>query len=191
MEYLAWQNDIQDEYCYINKCPSDISDDKWMLTEGASCKDWFPDDLVFDLDPDSGIKIPDSIPNSLNIHIVSEKLKSILESESQEYEFFPITIKNAKGKKVAKTYYVANLLTKISCTDLKQSKYVESCLDKGQFASISKLVLDEKKIPEGTPLFRLGEMTELVLVSKELAIKIKRENGCTGALFVFLTSYSG
>ncbi len=54
---------------------------------------------------------------------------------------------------------------------------------------ITELVLDESKIPEGKMIFRLGEMTELLIATEDLAIDIKRTHGCNGIFFVAIEEY--
>ena len=88
MNYFPWENEIDDDLASISKIPSEINDDLWKLDEGISCTDWFPEDLVFELDPNSGIKLGDAIPNSLGICVVNDKLRSILEEFESSFEFY-------------------------------------------------------------------------------------------------------
>ena len=189
MNYFPWEDDEDEDLAHINKIPIEINEDLWKLDEGISCKDWFPDELTFELNPNYGMKLGDSIPNSLSIKVISEKLKMLLEENCNNFEFFPVDIINPKGKKTRKAYYVANLIGTLHCMDLNKSQYRYSNLDKGQMARISELSLDESKIPKGTQIFRLGEMTELLIVADPLAEIISDKNKCTGIFLTYLEDY--
>ncbi len=189
MQFFPWESEDDEDLEVVNKTPASLLGTKWKLTEGISCKDWMTEDVVFELDPNRGIKLSDSIPNTLNIHIVSEKLKDILDASGENIEFFPVTILNPKGKKISKPYFIANVVGSVKCMDLKSSEYRESAMDKGQMTRVSRLVLDEEKIPEGKQIFRLGEMTELLIVAEPLALKIAVDNKCTGVNMTYLEDY--
>ena len=189
MDYFPWEKDLDEALASINSTPDNISDQHWKLTEGISCKDWFPEEVEYQLDPTSGVKIADSVPNSLGIIICSEKLKSILEKRCSEFEFFPIKLRNAKKKIVSKKYFVANLVGTLACMDMKKSKYKEDELDKGQIRAISELHICDDKVPEGTQIFRLAERTRLHIVLDPLADEIAVDNKCSGVSLTFLEDY--
>ena len=119
MNYFSWKNETDEDIASINKIPSEINDNLWKLDEGISCRDWVPEDLTFELDSNSSIKLGDAIPNSLGICIVNDKLRSILEEFEGSFKIFPIKIKNAKSKISKKKYYIANLVGKVSCMDIR------------------------------------------------------------------------
>ena len=189
MNYFPWEKDDDEDLAFIKKVPDELKGNDWKLTEGISCSDWFPDSVTFELDPNQGIKLTDAIPNCLNIHIVSEKLKGILLDNSKHFEFFPVSIKNAKGKISKKKYYVANLTIKVNCMDMNKSKYKANLLDKSQARKISHLFLDEEKIPNDELIFRLGEMTDLLIVKEGLAKIIAIEEDCSGVIMTYLEDY--
>ena len=185
MKYYCWvDDDTDDSLTAINKLPDELEEHYWKLTHGVSSTDWFPDTVEFQLDPNYGVKIPDSIPNSYLLKIVSEKLKGILQESSESFEFYPIKLRNAKGKLSTKKFYVANLINTISAIDSKKSQVRESKLDTTQVDAIKKLVLDKKKIPEETAIFRLSESPDIYITTKEMAINIKRTNSCNGLFFI-------
>ena len=189
MSYFPWENKIDEDLARINKIPDSITEDLWKLDEGISCADWMPEDVVFELAPNSGIKLGDAIPNSLGICIVNDKLKTILSKADSNFEFFPAKIKNARGKFSTKKYFIANLIGTVHCMDMQASKYRMSKLDKGQAERITELVLDEEKIPEGKQIFRLGEMSQLLIVAKPTAMEIAVHQKCTGVNMTYLEDY--
>jgi len=187
MNYYPWEHD--EDLAVISRIPASINDHFWKLHEGISCQGWFPEEVLFEVDPNRGIKLADSIPNSLNLYIVSEKLCEILAAADTSFEFLEVGILNTKGKNVGKKYYIANLVGSLMCMDADQSDFEQSNLDKKQVSWFRRLVLDESKIPEDKQVIRLGEMTELLLVSEELAIKIVREGKCSGVSLTYIEDY--
>ncbi len=133
-------------------------------------KKWFPENMVFDLSENHGEKLTDSISNIYRLFIVSEKLKNVLGNTGEEFEFFPVKIRNHEKKIIDSPYYLANLLGSLACLDKEQSEYVINPMNTDRAMYFSKLVLDETKIPKGKKIFRLKEFPELLIVNESLAI---------------------
>ncbi|UII34668.1 hypothetical protein LVD17_12700 [Fulvivirga ulvae] len=178
------------ELAEISKCSELLEGRRYNLSWGIQSKDWMLEKMEFQLDPDSGVKITDSIPNTLGLKIVSEKLKLILEETALNIEFFEVDIRDAKGKLVESTYYIANLLDVVECMDLKKSRYKRSILKESHMGRIDYLAIREKAIEEKISIFRLAEMPRLHILSEKLGIKIKRLEGCTGMDFIGVEDFS-
>ena len=183
--YLPWTDSNDSSLARISPVlPDDLEEISWMFNgKDLSLKDAFPENVVLDLQEDRGLKLSDFIPNSHHSLIVSEKLKSILETSDSSFEFYKISIRNLKKRIEKKPYYLAHLLDSVECLDLDESDVRWSSLDSSQAARITKLVLDKSRIPEDKQIFRLAEMKGLVMVRKDLAFKIYREEECRGMLF--------
>jgi len=182
--FAPWIDDQDATYARLSDAyPPEFDDFHWMLLEGESAADDYPDEMTVELAPDSGVKLADSIPNLLSIYVVSEKLKGILEQTGEAFEFLPLRIRNHKGKVEKETFYIANLLGSLRCMDLEQSDAAQSSMEKDQMRRIRRLVLDPEKIPEAKKIFRLGEMKQLIIVRKDLAVEIYRTQGCRGMIF--------
>ncbi len=190
MSYYPWINATDEEFAWLSDwLPEELRDNAYLLNKGVSVKEWFPDDVVFDLSPDKGIKLVDYFPNTDQIFVVSGRLKDVLAETGASFEFFPVKIRNHKGRIVDEPYFLANLVGSIQCVDHAQSDYVESNLIKGQVSYFKKLALKEDNIPEGTQIFRLGERLPMLLACEELALKIKRELYMEGMIFRKLEAY--
>jgi len=191
MEYLPWVEDDEDEaLAWIISKPAELEGDSYQIHEKSSIRAWWPDEVTFDLSPDYGVKVCDFIPTVLGLHIISEKLKKILESECGEgFDFYPVKIRNQKGRLVKKPYYLAHLRKIIAAMDWEQSDFDASSMSPDQALNIRKLVLDENKIPEGTKIFALHEQPDLWLVSYDLAVKIYRDEDCDGMAFIDIGDY--
>jgi len=193
LNYFPWiEDDEDDSFAWLGGKPRELieSNDNYLLKEGKRCAGWFPKDLIFDLSPDYGSKLTDSLPNTFHLLVVSEKLKDLLEARlpPESIEFLSIRVRNPKKKPVDKKYFIANVLTTVACVNKTKSKFVMSSIDKSQVNYFSRLVLDEKKISEDAKLFRLAEQTALVIVREDLATDILRAK-CNGMMFVVMEEY--
>ncbi len=184
MNYYIWTRDDEDDaLAWIKKVPDSIYKKLYRFDEGVLVKDWFPDDVVFELDLGKGMKLSDSIPNILSLLIVSEKLKQILEKDSgAEFEFFLVKIKDQKGNFVEGNYYVANVIGSVDCVDMEKSNYIMGKINKDQVNYFKELVLDEEKIQSDLKIFRLQQQTKTITVNEALGVAILKA-GCTGVLF--------
>jgi hypothetical protein len=192
MDYYVWSDDRYDDaFAWISDRPEAFGSEGFRLNEGIPCADWFPKDLVFDLSRQyGGVKLPDHFPNTLSLRVVSGKLKKMLEELAPEtrIEFLPVQVRNRRKKLEAAPYFVANVLDVIPCTDMKKSEYWKNTIVKDQIQRFKRLVLDERKIPKGKKLFRLGEMKSLLLAHRDLGQAIV-DADCTGVFFMDVEEY--
>ncbi len=192
MRFYPWVDDDEDDsFAWITKDSDFLLHcmDSYLLHEGVSVKHWFPTDTVFQLADHRGIKLTDSIPNTLLLLIVSEKLKGVLEEKSgTEIEFLPVRIRNQRGRLVPDPYFIANPLGTLECVDTERSKFRTSEIRPDQVARFYNLALDASKIPPDTRLFRLKEKSNLVIVREDLGKDILRA-GCDGMTFLNIEDY--
>jgi len=190
--YYPWMEDDEDDaFAWVTKKSDFLMHcmDSYLLCEGVSVKSWFPTDSVFQLADDYGMQLTDSIPNTLNLLIVSEKLKGVLEEKSgAEIEFLPVHLRNHKGRLVAEPYFIANPLGTVECVDRERSQFRTSSIRPDQVFRFFRLAVDTAKIPPDARLFRLKEQTDLILVRQDLADEILRA-GCNGMLFLEMEDY--
>lgn len=146
-------------------------------------------EIVFDLSPDHGKKLADSVPNTLSILVVSDRLRSLLAATGEEIDFHPVRIRNLKGRMVKDPYFLANPLGAVDCMDREQSDFEESALEPGQVNYFRRLVLDPERIPADRKLFRLASQKDLVLVRKDLAYEIFRVQKCEGMIFQAIETF--
>ncbi|QSQ22277.1 hypothetical protein JY651_45340 [Pyxidicoccus parkwayensis] len=192
MKYYPWVADDEDDsFAWITKDSDFLMHcmDSYLLNEGVSVKSWFPTDTVFHLDDDRGIRLTDSIPNTLHLLIISEKLKRVLEEKSgANIEFLPVHIRNHKGRLVQEPYFIANILGTVECVDPERSKFRNSEIRPDQVFHFYRLALEESKIPLDAKLFRLKEQTDLSIIREDLGKDILRA-GCDGMIFQEMDDY--
>lgn len=187
--FHPWLEPEDDELACIDERPKEIRRKGYLLAEGVSCKDWYPENVECQLDEEAGMVLADVIPGPASMRVVSEPLKKLLEHEAScEIEFLPISIRDHRDHLIGENYYIANVLEVIFCMDRDKSDYVESSLDETRVHTHRHLYLDDSKIPENANLFRLGEDPYLLLVRQDLA-KTMADAGLTGIEFIKLEDF--
>ncbi|RKG95068.1 hypothetical protein D7V97_37875 [Corallococcus sp. CA053C] len=184
MNYHPWTHDDDEAFVQIDETPPEIEDKDFLLDEGRPASSWFPAEVVFDFSPVGGLKPVDSVPNTLGLYIVSEKLRSILESASgARFEFLPVKLRNHKRKLLSEPYFVANLLDVVACVDREHSEFRMNQLITHEIRRFKRLVLDTSKLGPDTKVFRLEERPDMFIIREDLAHTII-EAGCTGMVFM-------
>lgn len=188
MRYLAWENvEEWDRWARVAVEPEAIRSESFKLTTGVPADGVVPDALPFDVSPEFGVELADSIPNSVNLRLVSARLLALFASAGVAHQAFPITVRNARGRVEAEPYFVLNILEQRACADLERSLYGRALI-RGRIARIRRLVLDPSRIEPPTAAFRLAECPQLVLVREDLAARIET-SGMTGLRLETLEDY--
>jgi hypothetical protein len=182
--FSVWVHDLHPDYAQIgDNTPPEIEDISLALHRGIAVGDKFPDGIVFNLSHDHGIQLTDSLGNFILLHVVSERLRDVIQKTGCPVEFHPVKIRNHKGRIAREPYFVMNLLCTIDCMDRMKSDWAESEIEPGKARRIREIILDMDKIPEGTRLFRLSVDPSLIFVDINLAREIYRGLGCRGMIF--------
>jgi len=183
MAFFVWTFFSEDPSAIkITDEPLELEEDAYLLHDGVPVAEWFPDSIVFTLSADGGSRLVDAIPNTLNLLLISEKLKAVLVASHGEFEFFPIEVHSPNGVPLKQPYFLANLLTTCACADLKRSEYDMNPLVKNQVRRFYRLVLEAGKIPLRQDIFRLMERTRLILIRADLRDRLESE-GVQGPVF--------
>lgn len=145
---------------------------------GTSLAGRFPDILLTLMD---GYESPPGLVDYFKVgllHIVSSKLKDLLQSMNVEVDFFPVSVSYRSER--LDHYFVANPLKRFNAVDLSVSE-LEIDDELGDALSVRHLALDESKFL-GTRLAVISEI-QRIGVSDEVS-KAVEEEGCTGCTFV-------
>jgi hypothetical protein len=190
MSFYVWVYNAADpSFAWIDELPSGIAEKGYLLNEGEPCAGWFPSDAQLGISSEYGIKLPDAIPNTALIHVISDRLRKILEERSgASIEFLPVRILDKKQRPDKRAYHVMNLLDSIACVNRSRSDYDASHILKNQIARFRRLVLDESRLSPQAKLFRLTDMPDLVIVREDLATEIQAAR-CTGMTFQPIDEY--
>jgi hypothetical protein len=193
MRYAVWEPDHQDpEFAWItSRVIGAIAENEHELSDGKPCRSWFPPKLVVPLEPGTGAKLPNAVPNFCGWIVADADLRAVIEAHVKpgSIEFLPLRVR--RGKKThSRPFWMANVLTTVEAVDLKRSRFTKNALRKGRVADFTKLVLDERRIPADAALFRLSVKPNTILVREDLGRAIKRAvPPLTGMWFCRLADY--
>jgi len=136
----------------------------------------------------------DSIIKTSKTHVAGNPLGAMIYSDTlldyiydyikNDAQIFKIDITQKKTGKIIKGFNFIHPTTIIKCVDMKKSKYVIDNEDNS--IRLTKIRLDESKIPNNLHLFRLEEATHIEVVSEEFVkplIGKKMEGICLFKLF--------
>ena len=130
-------------------------------------------------------KAPDDYFQVGSIEVVSDQIKTTMETFNVKVEFLPIQV-FYKGKLYSnKSYFFCHILDQVDCFDHEQGRctFHEAPGFKDRIDEIEKLAIDEQKA-EGHHLFRLAKGAEYIIcMSDELAKQIQASKA-TGARFI-------
>ncbi|CAM3234417.1 hypothetical protein G4177_21685 [Corallococcus sp. ZKHCc1 1396] len=192
MSFRPWLSDDEnDAYAWITYAPSALRKEpkEYELHKGITVQHWYPVNVTFPLAEDRGLELTDSIPNTLGLIIVSERLKRFLEANAGAHmEFLPARLLDQKDRLVPEPYFILNLLEVVECVDLEKSQYERSAIIPSFIAWFSLLVVDPARIPPEAKLFRLKEKPNLILIREDLAQVLVNED-YTGMMFLDLEEY--
>lgn len=173
-KYYVWTETQNDKYVWVTDLPSFMVTwkDGYLAEEGVPLSEIIPPDRVFELDKNRGSVLPDVIPNTCGVQLVSKPLRDFLEKESgAAFEFIPVQVKDQRGRLLDESYFIANLLGPGVPLD-RQKSDVDWSFRPNKTSRIRRLVLDSAKIPPDAKLFRLAERGDVILVREDLVRKI-------------------
>ncbi|WP_141617125.1 DUF1629 domain-containing protein [Myxococcus sp. AB036A] len=173
-----------DESCLIDELPRPLDKKFWMATKGVRMGNEYTSGVRLKMSRDGGLGIPDYIPNTLLLPMVSDKLKSLLEKEAGvEIEFLPFSLYNHKGRVAAEACFIANVIGTHECVDAAKTRGEKSIISPGQFEALSQLTLDSAKVPSDAKLFRVNVFPRALIIRDDLRATLERE-GITGIRYV-------
>lgn len=163
-------------------------EEDYLLNHGVPVAHLIPMEPVFLINPGSGKAIPDCISNTADLLLVGEGLKEYLREHSgANIEFIPSRVKNHRGRLLTRSFYVANVLGAVACIDRKKSDI--EWFDSDNASCIKRLVLNQKKIPKDTKLFRLANSSGAFLLREDFCRELFEKGPSKGASFIPVADY--
>lgn len=124
---------------------------------------------------------------SFNVPVFSERLASVLTGVvGGDVQWIPIDVPNYSG------YFALNALRVVDCLDELRSEFIKWTLDDvrpelvGGYRSVTRPVLDVRKIPDGLHVFRIRGWRSGLFVS-DVVKGLMERSLCEGAEFVDVT----
>lgn len=121
-------------------------------------------------------ELPDLMESSWSSKMVSAKLKKILEKNCPDcIQYIPVTLEDYPDK----PYWIANVLTSVSCIDRDKSRFSTVPRPPHTIRKVNRLVL--KPIADDAPaVFRMEEIPSLMLVSEVLRKEFEAASSSPG-----------
>ncbi|NMO22133.1 hypothetical protein HPC49_36135 [Pyxidicoccus fallax] len=183
--YFILNQTINDENCLIDDLPRPLKKTAWAASEGIRMGDTYPSGVRLQMSNRfRGMVVPDLIPNTLLKHMVSGRLKALLEKEAGvEIEFLSFALYNHKGRVAAQDCFIANVIGTQDCADMAKTEGEPSIISPGKFEALFKLALDPERVPPEARLFRLEVMPRVLVIRDDLR-SVLEQNGITGIQYI-------
>jgi hypothetical protein len=186
--YYILQVESDDLHCaiwdYLDEFP-DIENP----AEGIPAVGAFPDEVRFQMSHQvPGLMIADLISNALGYLMVSSRGRSFLEANARaKIEYLRFTLLNHKARVASTDCYIANVLGTVDCVDRQRTKGDLSAVEPTEYLSISRLMLDPRRIPPDRDLFRIASQPQTLIVRDDLRATMEAMS-LSGATFLDLGS---
>lgn len=168
-----------EESAHIDQDLEDL-EKPWLLGQGVRVGADFPSGSPWPLSRTwKGVRLNDFVSNKFGRLVVSERVRKILEAEPIEIEWLPIRLFDQKKREIQAPYFVANLVGTVECIDVERSEFSRSSAFPDSIFILRRLILDRARVPENTPLFRLNQMPQTLIVRADLVEKFQTA-GVTG-----------
>ncbi|SFL18190.1 hypothetical protein SAMN05216390_11332 [Lachnospiraceae bacterium KH1T2] len=179
MKYYKLMLDMSGKRDVIFHYEDDYGIGQNELNKGVYYEKW-DDRFCFYFDENEGDIWTDFIANDKGWLIVSEKLKFILERAKTSIQFIKLNVKDYKGRRVNKKYYIANIIKKVDALCLDKSEYFTTYIKGiGEIYTVSKYGVYEEKV-EQNDIFKLKENNQVPIFISDKLKKAMENNGVTG-----------
>lgn len=146
--------------------------------------DGWNDNLEIYYSSDEGNVWTDYLANDKGWFLVSEKLKTLLESVNTEIQFLKVSVRENKNVNLKKDYYFANVLRVVDALCLEKSKYFETEIAGiGTIYTVSKYGIYSDKT-ENSDVFKLANRQQVPLFVSEKFKSLIDEYNITGISLV-------
>lgn len=179
-EYYIVMQSSDPTYCLIDK-DADGVEEEWNLIEGIKMRSNFPDNTSYHMSKNNkGSKLTDFLVNTINLLMVSQKVKNLMEQEGiTDVEFLHFTLYDKKDRIVNKDYFVANLIGTVDCLNIDESIFTRDSLEPDKIMIFEKVVLHTERILGDKKFFRLKERPTLHIIRSDF-VAVLAKNNVTG-----------
>ena len=156
------------EFCILHDYPEGMGLKTWKLGDGVELLDGeYPQDAkIFMSDEETGVELPDLVPNTGNMLIVSKRLKDGMSAVNRgPIQYLPLTIYNHKKRPASKDHFIVNPIGALDVLDTDAS---EIHYHRGEVLKVTKYVLDPEKLKHVPDIFRVKENPEAYVVSERI-----------------------
>ncbi len=166
--YIRNSKSLDQDYCLIDQAPQEV---QWLsscLSSGKSAKAEYPEYIKVTMSNRGGKRLSDFITNNENLLIVSQRIKSVIESVNHgPVESLPVSILDHQGQIASKDYFYINPLGHYDCLDHLHSK-IDYFKGTEKIARAERIVLCSEKIRQVPDLFRIKNLPQKYIISKKM-----------------------
>ena len=164
-------------YCTVDQLAG--FDDAWAVGQGVSLAATPPSKLTMSMyaDEPRNTVLADCLQNMDRLVIISPRLRAFFETQSiTDVEYYPIEIKDHKGKVASDGYSVAHLINPIDCIDVERSgvKWMGEGLATQRIFRMKNFVIDPTRVPENRTLFFARYYNRFPVLRRQLAEAMKQ-----------------
>jgi hypothetical protein len=156
---------------------------EWAEMQNGERQRDFPADACFRMSPDfpKDVKLADVLPNDNRFVVGSERFVELLRAAKAlaRNDVFEVGILNHKGRREKAKYFLVHQYDFPRCVDAKATVGERSAMDADEYIALTKLVLDERRIPKDLALFRPREYNNRPFFRRDVAQQIM-DAGITG-----------
>jgi len=159
------------EFCRLKDYPADLGLNSWRFAKGVELRPGdYPENAQIRMsDEDAGIRVPDIVPNTINLLICSRRVKEVIERVNQG-QILAVTILNHRGRPASTEHFIIHPCPPADVLDRNASE-VE--IFKDTVIGIDKMVFDPKLLARAPALFRLQEEPHRHFISERLLEEIR------------------
>lgn len=190
--YFVWEKNsrLSNQYAHFANEPKGFE-----LTDWITGKSLIKPPSLFRIRSDEGgaTTLTDLVLTGFNLQIFSPKLMELLLEEGvKNIEYVPVELLNHETDEVVTSYRIANILGKIECLDVENSRCKR--FSDGELRSVTKFKVDMEKLEgnmgahQSMKLFRLGEFPFIILVHEVVKAAVEAA-GITGVKFIEPSKY--
>ena len=179
MKYYKLSMDTERDNDIICHCQNDCGIQQNELIVGKVYKKW-SDKFEFFYVKEEGDIWTDYLANDKGWFLVSNKLKTILDTVETDIQFLQVNIKEKNSEKKKKKYYIANVIKTVDALCLKKSKYFKTEIeDIGTIYTVSKYGIYADRT-EHADVFKLSNGQEIPIFVSEKFKKLIEQEKITG-----------
>jgi hypothetical protein len=176
-DYLVWQrsNKIKNT-CVLDELVG--FDEDFELTAGTPLAANFPKGVHFTLHPDypHNLVLIDTLNNIHRVIVGSKRLREFFEARGTKLlEFLPVGIMGHKKKLLSRDYAIVHPVSPVDCLKVEECGARFSNLVESRISALKRLVLDESRIEPQREIFRINSFFDVVMVRRDLAEAIDKE----------------
>ena len=146
-------------------------------THGGKALDKPLPEIVFQVSTFEGLRERDSLWAGMPYQVFSARLRqALVAAEVANIEYYPAFIQNRQTGEMISDYRIANIVGLASCMDWQASRYTPEVDLPGHVEEVTHLVLDPSKLPGHLHLFRLAEVSTVILCDQQVRDVLMERN---------------